>query len=406
MTRRQVSRPVMAFMCALALITFGLTGTGQEDVYQRARSRLVEEYLVKEGITNDAVLRAIRRVPRHLFVAPKYRPRAYQDDVLPIGYRQTISPPFIVGYMTETLDPRPSDRVLEIGTGSGYQAAVLAEIVKEVYTIEIVEPLGKQAEQRLLELGYKNVKIKIGDGYKGWAEYAPFDKIIVTCSPEHVPQPLIDQLKEGGRLIVPLGERHQQIFHLLEKEKGKLVVNKLVPTFFVAMTGAAEDSRKVKPDGIPKVVNGSFEKHTDLRPDGWYCKRQVIVSMTGAYEGGCYAKFFNEEAGRASSLFQGLSVDGAKIKSVRLSAMIRADDARIGDEPHEAPALSILFLDNMMHHLETHHIGPFVGTFKWKRYQKEFAVPKDTETAVIRIGLNGGVGVLGVDDVRIVPQFR
>src|SRR5262249_48250810 len=153
-----------------------------------------------------------------LFVSAELRPKAYLDQSLPIGHKQTISPPFIVAYMTETIDPQPTDRVLEIGTGSGYQAAVLANIVKEVYTIEIVEALGKQAAKRLKELGYANVRAKIGDGYKGWPEHAPFDKIIVTCSPEEVPQPLVDQLREGGKMMIPLGERYQQVFYQFEKQ--------------------------------------------------------------------------------------------------------------------------------------------------------------------------------------------
>ena len=169
---------------------------------------------------------------------------------------------------------------------------MLAEICKEVYTIEIVEPLGKQAATRLKDLGYNNVQVKVGDGYKGWAEHAPFDKIIVTCSPESVPQPLADQLKEGGKMIVPLGERYQQVFVLLEKKNGKLEQTKLVPTFFVAMTGQAEDVRDKKPDGIPHLKNGGFEQHTNFLPDNWYCKRQVTISRKGAYEGQSYAQFF------------------------------------------------------------------------------------------------------------------
>src|SRR5262249_14748693 len=161
------------------------------------------DYIEREGVTNPLVLASMRQVPRHEFVLTGYRKDAYFDTALPIGEKQTISPPYVVAYMTEVIDPRPQDRVLEIGTGSGYQAAVLANIVKEVYSIEIVESLGRSAAERLHRLKYNNVKTKVGDGYLGWPEHAPFDKIIVTCSPENVPKPLIDQLKEGGRLLVP-----------------------------------------------------------------------------------------------------------------------------------------------------------------------------------------------------------
>ncbi|MGE5191268.1 MAG: protein-L-isoaspartate(D-aspartate) O-methyltransferase, partial [Deltaproteobacteria bacterium] len=176
------------------------------DRFSEARNRMVDEYLVKEGIKNPAVIKSMRTVPRHLFVAPAMRDQAYFDQAIAIGQKQTISPPFIVAYMTETLDPQPTDTVLEIGTGSGYQAAVLSGLVRDVYTIEIVEQLGKNAAHVLREQKFNNVHCKIGDGFKGWPEYAPFDKIIVTCSPEDVPQPLIDQLKDGGKMIIPLGE--------------------------------------------------------------------------------------------------------------------------------------------------------------------------------------------------------
>ena len=161
----------------------------KKDAFREARNFLVSEYVEREGITNQRVLNSLRQVPRHEFVSAQYRSEAYADAALPIGFKQTISPPFVVAYMTQTIDPQPEDRVLEIGTGSGYQAAVLANLVKEVYSIEIVESLGKSAAERLSRLKYDNVKTKIGDGYLGWEEYAPFDKIIVTCSPENVPQP-------------------------------------------------------------------------------------------------------------------------------------------------------------------------------------------------------------------------
>ncbi len=195
----------------------------QIDRTELVRNAMVDEYIVKEGITNRRVIAAIRKVPRHEFVLTAFISKAYWDGAWPIGHKQTISPPFIVAYMTEVIDPQPTDRVLEIGTGSGYQAAVLGELAKEVYSIEIVEPLGQAAAVRLKKLGYKNVFTKVGDGYQGWAEHAPFDKIIVTCSPEKVPAPLVAQLREGGKMIVPLGERYQQVFHEFEKKDGKLI---------------------------------------------------------------------------------------------------------------------------------------------------------------------------------------
>ena len=205
--------------------------------------RMVDEEIVAAGVKNPRVIAAMRATPRHEFVPPNLWPNAYYDMALPIGEGQTISPPFIVAYMTEAIDPQPKDKVLEIGTGSGYQAAVLSGLVQEVYTIEIVESLGKRAAKTLKRLKYENVHTKVGDGYLGWPEHAPFDKIIVTCSPEKVPQALVDQLKEGGRMVIPVGERYQQTLYLLKKTDGKMLREPLLPVIFVPMTGKAEENR-------------------------------------------------------------------------------------------------------------------------------------------------------------------
>jgi protein-L-isoaspartate(D-aspartate) O-methyltransferase len=216
------------------------------DSHAAARSRMIEQQLVASdrGITNRRVLDAMGKVPRHEFVPADLRHLAYSDRPLPIGHGQTISQPFIVAFMTEKLDPKPTDRVLEIGTGSGYQAAVLAGLVAKVYTIEIVEPLARRAEADLKRLGYANVFVRAGDGYKGWPEAAPFDAVIVTCAPDHVPQPLVDQLKEGGRMIIPVGTAGDQSLYLLEKKSGKIEQRAVLPVRFVPMTG---ESGKGKP---------------------------------------------------------------------------------------------------------------------------------------------------------------
>ena len=187
------------------------------------------------GINDQRVLAAMAKVPREEFVTPESRSASYEDGPLPIGYGQTISQPYIVAFMTEQLRPNPSDRVLEIGTGSGYQAAILAELVSDVYSIEIVEPLAKNAEATLQQLGYKNVHLKIGDGYKGWPDASPFDAIIVTCAPDKVPQPLIDQLKDGGRMVIPVGDIFAQQLYLLEKKNGQLKQSATLPVRFVPM---------------------------------------------------------------------------------------------------------------------------------------------------------------------------
>ena len=204
------------------------------------RKKMVEEQLAAPGrdIRNRRVLDAMAAVPRHEFVPKALWKFAYSDDPLPIGYRQTISQPFIVAFMTEQLDPKPTDRVLEIGTGSGYQAAVLSRLVAEVYTIEIIEPLAKRAEADLKRLGYNNVRVLAGDGYQGWPEHAPFDAIIVTCAPDHIPQPLVEQLRDGGRMIIPVGPSDNQQLYFLQKLGTKVEEQAVLPVRFVPMKRA------------------------------------------------------------------------------------------------------------------------------------------------------------------------
>jgi len=209
-----------------------------EEGWEALRERMIEYDLEARGIRDERVLAAMRSVPRHLFVPPEEAGSAYADRPLPIGEGQTISQPYVVAFMTEALELGGDERVLEIGTGSGYQAAVLAECAAEVYTIEIVEPLGRRAASVLEELGYDNVHVRIGDGYRGWPEAAPFDAIIVTAAPEHVPQPLVDQLAEGGRMIVPVGG-WDQVLVLLERKGGEVTRRSVLPVRFVPMTGEA-----------------------------------------------------------------------------------------------------------------------------------------------------------------------
>jgi protein-L-isoaspartate(D-aspartate) O-methyltransferase len=203
------------------------------------RQQMVQRQMMTRGINDARVLAAMRKVPREEFVPSESRAGSYEDGPLPIGYGQTISQPYIVAFMTEQLRAKPSDRVLEVGTGSGYQAAILAELVSEVYSVEIVEALAKNAEATLQRLGYKNVHLKIGDGYKGWPEEGLFDAIIVTCAPDKVPQPLVDQLKDDGRMVIPVGDRFAQQLYLLEKKNGQLKQSATLPVRFVPMTSEA-----------------------------------------------------------------------------------------------------------------------------------------------------------------------
>jgi protein-L-isoaspartate(D-aspartate) O-methyltransferase len=234
-----------------------------EDPTAPARLRMVERHLVERGIKNPRVLDAFRTVPRHRFLAPKTQRLAYDDESIPIGEGQTITPPYDVAFMTEVLDPKPTDKVYEVGTGSGYQSAILSQLVKDVYSIEIHRPLGERAAAVHKALGYTNIHTKIGDGYGGWPDAAPFDAIIVTCAPQKIPQPLIDQLKEGGRLVIPLGDRFNQTVHLIVKRDGKLIDKELKPTLFVPMTGRALEEAAAgrrTPKATPNSKKGEAPK--------------------------------------------------------------------------------------------------------------------------------------------------
>jgi len=209
--------------------------------FEELRERMVEEQIEARGIKDELVLEAMRTVPREEFVPDKDKPYAYTDNPLPIGMGQTISQPYIVALMTELLELDGDEKVLEIGTGSGYQAGVLAEIVDEVYTIEILEDLSLNAQEVLGELGYENIYFKVGDGFEGWEEHAPFDGIIVTCAPDEIPQPLLDQLAEGGRLVIPVGEYLPQDLQVVKKEDGEMYVRSITSVAFVPMVGKAQE---------------------------------------------------------------------------------------------------------------------------------------------------------------------
>jgi protein-L-isoaspartate(D-aspartate) O-methyltransferase len=234
-------RPLI-FICLL-VIACGQQQTqniNSEKMYEKMRISMVQVQIERRGIHDEKVLQAMSKVPRHKFVPDHLRKYAYADEPLPIGEDQTISQPYIVAYMTEKLEIEPGDKVLEIGTGSGYQAAVLAELADSVFTIEIVDVLARRAEQNLKALDYDNIFVKSGDGYKGWPEHAPFDAIIITAAPTKIPQPLADQLRIGGRMILPLGDFSQELV-LIQKNDQGITQQTLLPVRFVPMTGEIEN---------------------------------------------------------------------------------------------------------------------------------------------------------------------
>ena len=376
--------------------------------WKKLASDMVDQEIASAGVKNERVIKAMRETPRHEFVGVNQRDRAYYDMALPIGNAQTISPPFVVASMTEAIDPQPDDKVLEIGTGSGYQAAILSPLVKDVYTIEIVDELSKRATRTLKRLHYDNVHTLSGDGYKGWPDAAPFDKIIVTCSPEKVPQPLVDQLREGGLMVIPVGERYRQTLYLMRKTGGELKSEALRATLFVPMTGAAEDARKVKPDPKhPRLTNGSFEELNEESKDneqaaGWHYQRQLkIKSDSQAREGENYATFHNDDAGRGSHALQGFAVDGREVSTLELRYWVRGDNIRAGENANDWPRIVVTFYDDRRNVVGEESIGTFLGTFPWRDELGQIRVPIKAREAIIRIGLLGAVGELSLDDLRL-----
>jgi protein-L-isoaspartate(D-aspartate) O-methyltransferase len=377
--------------------------------WKQLAGEMVDKEIVAAGVTNKRVVRAMRDTPRHEFVPANQRQFAYYDMALPIGNGQTISPPFIVASMTEAIDPQPGDRVLEIGTGSGYQAAILSPLVHDVYTIEIVEPLSRRATRALKRLRYDNVHTRAGDGYLGWPESAPFDKIIVTCSPEKVPQPLVDQLRNGGLMIIPVGERYQQTLYLMRKENGELKSEALRPTLFVPMTGEAEAKREVKPDPLnPRIVNGSFEEVTrddegNKEPAGWHYQRQLTLEAgaQSSPDGKNFVTFENSEPGRGCQALQGFAIDGRKVDALELSVQVRANDIQRGQTANQLPAIVITFYDERRAAVGEASIGPFSGTFDWREESDTVRVPLRAREAVLRIGLLGATGELSLDDLAL-----
>ncbi len=392
----------------LLIIAQGRAGQGGRP-FELARQQMVDSEIVAAGVQAPRVIEAMRTVPRHEFVPVAQRKFAYLDMALPIGEGQTISPPFVVAYMTEQLDSQPSDRVLEIGTGSGYQAAVLSGLVKDVYTIEIVESLGRRAASTLRKLGYKNVHTRVGDGFAGWSEAAPFDKVIVTCSPESVPPALVEQLREGGTLIIPLGERFQQSLYRFKKQDGRLVREALLPTLFVPMTGQAEDQRRVQPDALnPKIENGGFEQVVgdSDSPVGWHYQRQVHrIAAADAPVDTAYVTFHNSVPGRGSQALQGFAIDGRAIRQIELSTWVRAKRIEPASA-REAPIVAITFYDDQRATVADVALGPWRGTFDWKRESRSIRVPTSSREAVLRLGLFGATGEISFDEVALEVTTR
>lgn len=414
---------IAAAICALTPARLGAQGVDSserdsisggaqlDEFWTAARRRMVDQEVAGAGVKNPRVLEVMRTVPRHDFVTPDQRPYSYFDMCLPIGSGQTISPPYMVASMTERLAVKPTDKVLEVGTGSGYQAAVLSRLVKDVYTIEIVGALSRRAKSTLWRHRYWNVHTRIGDGYQGWPQHAPYDKIIVTCSPEKIPQPLVDQLAEGGKLAIPVGERYQQTLYLFTKHNGELIVESREPTMFVPMTGHAEEQRNLKPDPArPSLVNGGFEQllpDEPRRPAGWYYVRQAeIVDEPNLPEGAACLKIANAVPGRAAQALQGFGVDGEQVTDLDVSYWVRLRDVDPGSGPEQTPKINVTFFDSDRAPIGQAEIIAGFGSARWTKRQARMKVPRPARLAVLSIGLLGAVGEASFDAIDLKAISR
>jgi protein-L-isoaspartate(D-aspartate) O-methyltransferase len=393
----------------LALLVAGASNSSaQDDRNVARRNALVRKHIVANGVENPSVIDSLLQTPRHQFVPEVVRRAAYQDTALPIGYGQTISSPYIVARMTEQLDPQPTDRVLEVGTGSGYQAAVLSPIVDEVFSIEIVPELGQRAATTLSRLGYENVHVRVGDGYQGWPENAPFDKIIVTCSPENIPAALAEQLKEGGHLVIPVGERYQQVLYRFTKVDGKLKKQRIESTFFVPMTGVAESKRQKKADDAkPEIVNGSFElKTAEGEPHGWYYLRGSKVEDAVESPDGVRCLAVEKLGAERAIAIQPVGIDGEKLSSLQVSFASRGERIHKGLFALQCSQLVVEFYDEDRNLCGDAAAELPAGSFDWQPVTLNVDVPPQAKLAMFEFGLFGATGKILFDDVRISAKSR
>lgn len=389
----ETARPGVVEERQLSRLVLGEVFSGKREL-----QAMVRRIKTTENIRNTAVLDALRTVPRSEFAVKDFY-LAHNDMALPIGEDQTLTPPSLVAYMTDTLDPKPTDRVLEIGTGSGYQAAILSKLVRDVYSVEIHRSLADRATQTLEKLGCTNVHIRVGDGCEGWPEEGPFDKIIVTCSPEKVPDALVKQLREGGRIVIPVGERYQQVMQLGIKKNGTLSFEPLRTAFAVPMTGKAEQERTTLPDGMhPTIVNGTFAESVELdgqtMPQGWSIRQATIVAQTE--QSPSCIRFRNTEPGKPSQAMQPFGVDGKYIEALELTFDIKATDVT-----ETIPVGEIMFYDQHEELLEVHPIGHIRQNGDWASAKVVLDVPEEATYAILNIGLLGNTGQLEIKNLHL-----
>ncbi len=425
----------LGVLLVLWSVAFWFGGWGQAtppvsyDPLAAAHDKMVDEEIVAAGIKNPRVIAAMRATPRHEFVQATERPLAYYDMALPIGNSQTISPPYVVAYMTEQLDPQPDDKVLEIGTGSGFQAAVLSPLVKDVYTIEIVKPLGERAARTLKRLKYANVHTKIGDGFAGWAEHAPFDKIIVTCSPEKVPDGTRGRAKRR-RPPDRSGRRALSADAVLVQEGGRQTRLDGVAADAICandrlgrgrprnQAGPGQPARRqrqfrrarhqsatqeIVPE--PQAVLPSKPADDEApKPVGWHYQRQLeLVEAKDAPDGQHYVRFANSDPGGPAAPCREWRSTAAKFTRLEFPYGFARHRRPRRPQRGRGAGFGSDLLRRKPGQVGHAWLGPWKGTFGWRRESEVIAVPPLAREAVLRIGLHGGVGEVSFDDIQVKP---
>lgn len=374
-----------------------------------ARRRMVSEEIEAQGIENERLLEAMREVPREQFLPLPKRKLAYLNVVVTFGDGQVILPPLVTAHLIEQLNPQKNDKVLVIGAGSGYSTALLSRMCREVDAVEIDPAIAKTAEEVFARLKFTNIKMRVGDGFEGWKEHAPYQRIIVECSPENVPQPLVDQLAEGGVLLVPVGDEFDQTMHLCQKENGKLTTLSLWPTLLLPMKGKAEElrSQSATPRD-PALLNGGFEElvpSTKDVPASWaYVRQGRAIADSSCPEGSNSLSFINVTPGVAATALQAFPVDGKKISELAIACKIWGKEVRPGQNRQQLPRVEVRFFDEKRRLVGGDWMGGWNMTFDWVKKDHVFAVPRQAKFAVIRIGLGGAVGEIRFDDFKLEYQ--
>lgn len=374
-----------------------------------ARRIMVNEEIAAQGIENQKLLEAMREVPRELFIPLHKRDLAYLNVAITYGDGNVILPPLVTAHLIEKLDPQKNDKVLVIGAGSGYSTALISRMSREVYAVEIDRAVATTAEETLRSLKYTNVKLRVGDGFEGWKEHAPYQRIIVECSPDSVPRPLVDQLAEEGTLLVPTGSEFDQTMYLCKKVNGELTTLSLWPTLLVPMKGKAEELRSHS--GLlrtPSILNGGFEEivpSTKDVPTNWaYVRQGNVVEDSSCPEGSHALSFVNVTRGVAATAIQAFPVDGKNVSELTLACKIWGKDIRPGQNRQQLPRMEVRFYDEKLRYVGGDWMGGWNMTFSWVKKDHVFNVPRPAKFAVLRIGLGGATGEIRFDDIRLEYQ--